>query len=486
MGMDFDLTSIQEARDIIRKAKSAQLTFARYTEPEIERILKAMVKAVEDNVEWLSKLAVDETKYGVYEHKIIKNLFASRDVYNYIKDLKTIGILSEDPQTKVVEVGVPIGLILGIIPTTNPSSTLIHNSLCALKSGNAIVFSPHPNAIKCTTETARLLHDAAVNAGAPDGLIGCISKVTIKAVEEMMHNEEISTIVATGGSVMVKAAYSSGKPALGVGPGNVPAFVERSANIKKAARDIVNSKTFDNGMICASEQAILADEPIKEELVNELKDLGCHFLNDEETERVSRVVMHPNGSMNSNLVGQDPKIIADKADINIPAGTRLLIASLKGLGPGYPLSYEKLTTVLAFYTVKNWHEGCLMSIELLKLGGVGHSVAIHSQNEGIIREFIHKPVFRILVNTPSALGGIGYSTGLKPSMTLGSGSIGGSSLSDNLDPRHLVNIKRLAYGIKDYEPPVQTHQETKAINTGLSSEAVTAIVRQVLEKIQKS
>ena len=482
MAIDYDLRIIQEARDIARKAKEAQEALATFSEEQIDRILASISEAVVKNAQWLAKMAVDETKYGVVEHKVIKNLFAGKDVYEYIKGLKTTGIIKEDPVTKVVEVAVPVGVILGIIPTTNPTSTLIHNALCAIKAGNAIVFSPHPAAIKCSCATAQIVNEAAVKAGAPDGIVSCMSKVSMQAVEELMHHEAISVIVATGGSAMVKAAYSAGKPALGVGPGNVPAFIERSANIKQAVKDIITSKTFDNGMICASEQAIVVDEPIKNEVIKELKDQGCHFLNKEEAERVSRLIMTPKGGMNPAFVGKNPSFIANKAGIQIPDGTKILIAPLDGYGPEYLLSYEKLTTVLGFYVVKDWHEGCLLSIELLKLGGIGHSFAIHSQNEEIIREFIKKPVFRILVNTPSALGGVGFSTGLAPSMTLGCGTWGGSSLSDNLTPLHLINIKKLAYGTVNVD--LEKDSEKSCANS-YSPDQIANVVKQVLARLSR-
>lgn len=481
VALDYDLSSIQEARDLARKAKEAQKKFEKYTEQEIDKILKAMVKAVMDNAEWLARMAVDETGYGIFEHKVVKNIFASRDVYDYIKNMKTTGVIKEDKELKVTEVAVPMGVVLGIIPTTNPTSTLIHNSLCALKSGNGIVFSPHPNAVKCSNAAAQLIHEAAVKAGAPEGIIGCISKTSMPATQELMHHEDISVIIATGGSAMVKAAYSAGKPALGVGPGNVPVFIERSADVKRAVRDIIASKSFDNGMICASEQAILADEPIKDLVVSELKEQGAYILNSDEAVKVARIVMTPKGGMVPKFVGQTPKTIAQAAGITIPEGTRVLIAPLEGYGPGYPLSYEKLTTVLGLYTVKDWEEACHLSIELLNLGGIGHSFAMHSQNESIIREFIRKPVFRILVNTPSAVGGIGYTTGLMPSMTLGSGTWGGSSLSDNLGPHHLINIKRLAYGIRDLDLGVTKNNCTPCqVNT----EDIAGVVRQVLKQLQ--
>ncbi|WP_422393078.1 acetaldehyde dehydrogenase (acetylating) [Neomoorella humiferrea] len=481
MLLDYDLSSIQEARDLVRKAKEAQSKFAEFTPEQIDGILVAMVKAIEENAEWLARMAVDETKYGVFEHKVIKNLFASREVYNSIKNIKTIGVINEDKERKVLEVAVPAGVILGITPTTNPTSTIIHNAICAIKGANAIIFSPHPNAVKCSNATAQVLHEAAVKAGAPEGIIGCISKITMKATEELMHHEDVNVIVATGGSAMVRAAYSAGKPAFGVGPGNVPVFIERTADIKRAVEDIIISKTFDNGMICASEQAIIVDEPVREQVKRELCEQGCYILSTEETEKISRVVMNPNGAMNPAVIGKSPEFIAARAGIRIPEKTRLLIAPLDGYGPQFPLSYEKLTTVLAFYTVKNWEEGCKLSIELLKLGGIGHTFAIHSRDDRIIKEFIRKPTFRIVVNTPSALGAIGYTTGLLPSLTLGCGTWGGSSISENLGPHHLINIKRLAYGIR--RPSIETPEHSVA-QCQFTADDIASIVKQVLNKLQ--
>jgi len=481
--LDYDLSSIQEARDLARKAKEAQDKLGKYTEQQIEKILVAMVEAAEDNASWLAKMAVDETGYGVFEHKVIKNLFAARDVYEAIKDIKTIGIIKEDKNLKIIEEAVPVGVILALTPTTNPTSTVIHNALIAVKAGNAIVFSPHPNAAKCSNAAAQLLQEAAFKAGAPEGLISCISKPSMKASSELMYHENIAVIVATGGSAMVKAAYSAGKPAFGVGPGNVPVFIERSADVEQAVKDIITSKTFDNGMICASEQAILVDEPIKNEVISELKKQGAYFLSKEEAKEVSKVVMKPNGAMNAALVGQPAKFIADKAGICVPITTRILIAPLEGYGPGYPLSYEKLTTVLGFYVVNGWEEGCHLSIELLKLGGIGHTFSIHSKNDEVIREFIRKPVFRILVNTPAALGAIGHSTGLMPSLTLGCGTWGGSSISDNLGPQHLINVKKLAYGLKKVDLN-GSQNESKNESCSLKQEEIADIVKQVLRQLQ--
>ncbi len=485
MALDYDLSSIQEARDLARSAKAAQEAFADFSEKQIDAILVSMVEAVKSNAQWLAKMAVDETKYGVFEHKVIKNIFASQDVYNSIKDIKTTGVIKEDSKTRVVEVAVPVGVILGIIPTTNPTSTIIHNAICAVKAGNAIVFSPHPNAVKCSNATVQLLQEAAVKAGAPENLISAVSKTSMKATHELMHANEISVIIATGGSAMVKAAYSAGKPAFGVGPGNVPAYIEKTADVKNAVKDIIESKTFDNGMICASEQAILADQAIAEQVLRELKAQGAYILNGEETKKVSQVVMTPKGGMNPALVGKAPTVIAQKAGIVVPQDTKLLVAPLEGYGADYPLSHEKLTTVLGFYTVKDWEEACHLSIELLKLGGIGHTFSIHSQDDEIIREFIKKPVFRIVVNTPSALGAIGYTTGLLPSLTLGCGTWAGSSISENLGPQHLVNVKRLAYGIRRTEVSVPANENSsKAAACQIDPDQIAGAVRQVLQKLQ--
>lgn len=479
MAFDYDLISIQEARDIARKAKAAQQALADFSEEKINLIVAAMAEAGAANAEWLAKMAVEETKFGVFEDKVTKNVFASTNVYNYIKDMKTIGVIKEDLEKKIVEVAAPVGVIMGIIPSTNPTSTTIYKSLISVKSGNGIVFSPHPNAARCTFAAAQVMHEAAVNAGAPEGIIGCLTKTTIAATNELMHHDDIALILATGGSAMVRAAYSAGKPAYGVGPGNVPAFIERTADIKQAVADIIRSKTFDNGTICASEQAVIAEEPVKEQVIAEMKAQGAYFLNKEEIERVTRVVMTPKGGMNPALVGRSALVVADRAGIKVPGGTRVLVAPLDGYGQDYPLSHEKLTTVLAFYSAKDWHDACLLSIELLKLGGIGHSFVIHTRDEQVAREFIKKPVFRILVNTPSALGAVGYTTGLAPSFTLGCGTWGGSSTSDNVTPLHLINIKRQAYGLK--QAGTETGKAAAGVN--LTPDDIAGIVRAVLAQL---
>ncbi|PKM81864.1 MAG: acetaldehyde dehydrogenase (acetylating) [Firmicutes bacterium HGW-Firmicutes-14] len=479
MAFDYDLISIQEARDTARKAKEAQQVLAGFSQKEVDNIVAAMAEAGRVNAEWLAKMAVEETKFGVFEDKVTKNNFASTNVYNYIKDMKTVGVLKEDTARKIVEVGTPVGVIMGIIPSTNPTSTVIYKSLISLKAGNAIVFSPHPSASRCTFAAAQVMNEAAVSAGAPEGIIGCLTKTTLAGTEELMHHDDIAVILATGGSAMVRAAYSAGRPAYGVGPGNVPVFIERTADISQAVSDIITSKTFDNGTICASEQAVIVDEPVKDRVIAELERQGAYFLNPDEVEMVSQAVMQPRGGMNPAMVGRSARVVADKAGIRVPEGTRVLIAPLEGYGPKYPLSYEKLTTVLGFYTAKDWHEACLLSIELLKLGGIGHSFVIHTQDEQVAREFIKKPVFRILVNTPSSQGAIGYTTGLAPSLTLGCGTWGRNSTSDNVTPLHLINIKRQAYGIRQV-----SQKQVQRPGTGqLSTEEIAEVVQAVLARI---
>lgn len=480
--LDYDLSSIQEARDLARQARDAQRAFAEFSQEEVDRVVKVMTEAALSNAEWLARMAVDETRFGIFEDKITKNRFAAENVYNFIKDMKTVGIIKEDTRSKVVEIAAPMGVVMGIIPSTNPTSTVIYKCLISLKARNAIVISPHPSASRCTYAAALVMQKAAVKAGAPDGIIGCLSKITMKSTEELMKHEDISIILATGGSVMVKAAYSAGKPAYGVGPGNVPAFIERSADIQQAVRCILASKTFDNGTICASEQSIVVEECVRDKVIEELKAQGAYFMSPGETTQVASVLFTGKG-MNPALVGKNAAFIADKVGLVVPGGTRVLIGEQKGIGKDYPLSGEKLTAVLGFYTEPDWHAACERSIQLLEYEGIGHTLVIHSKNEEVIREFaLKKPVFRILVNTPSAHGAIGYTTGLAPSLTLGCGTWGGSSTSDNVTPLHLINIKRLAYGTGEYG--AASNKSAAGAEVGVSEALIARVVQQVLAQVK--
>jgi len=489
MELDRDLCSLQEARNLVKAARKAQETLRNFTQEQVDHIIDMMREAGEANAAKLAMMAVSETGMGNYGDKCFKNYFASRTVYEFIKPMKTVGIIREDREHKIWEIAEPVGVIAGIIPTTNPTSTVIYKAMIAIKSRNAIVFSPHPTAVRSTNEAAKIMHQAAVAAGAPEGVIGCILNVSMGATTELMKHPNIALILATGGSALVKAAYSSGKPALGVGPGNVPAFVERSANLQKAAEYIVMGKSFDNGTICASEQAIVAEECIAEELITHLKRQGAHFLDPEEVQKVSIVVMLAKGGVNPKVVGKDPKFIAQLAGISIPEHTKCLVAPLAGVGPKWPLSYEKLTTVLGFYRVTDWHQGCERCLELLEAGGIGHSLAIHSNNEELIREFaLKKPVNRILVNTPAAMGGVGATTGLSPAFTLGCGTWAGSSVSENVTPLHLLNIKRVAWHLRIPErKPVEpmkverTGESVQNQNQPTDAQLVQEIVKQVMK-----
>lgn len=447
--MDNVALSIKEANDLMKIAYESQKIFADFDQAKVDRIVENMVKAGYENSRRLAYMAVDETKIGIGNDKIIKNEFATKNLYDYIKDMRTAGVISEDKEKGVVEIAAPMGVVIGIVPTTNPTSTILYKAIISLKARNSIVFSPHPRAIKCSMEAARLMEEAAVAAGAPRGLINCLSICTREATDTLMHHPRAAVILATGGSAMVKAAYSSGTPALGVGPGNVPAFIERSANIADAVEKIFLSKTFDNGTICASEQAIIAEAIIADQVIAEVKKRGGYFVSGADLAAIEKTVIQPNGGVNPKVVGQTPQTIAELAGIRIPEGTKIIIAAVNGVGKEYPLSAEKLCPVLAFYIEKDWHTACERCIELLNYGGLGHSMSIHSNNDQIIREFgMKKPVFRILVNTPSSLGGIGSTTGLPPALTLGCGTWGGSITSDNVTPLHLINRKRIAYHLE--------------------------------------
>jgi len=479
---DADLISIQEARCLAREAKAAQQVFAGFTEDKVDSILKNMVKAALDNTEELARMAVAETGFGKVEDKIIKNKFASINLYEYIKDMKTIGIIRKDEKEGIIEIAEPVGVLLGIVPSTNPTSTAIYKSIIALKARDGIVFSPHPSALKCTYEAARLMAEAATEAGAPKGLIGCIKRPSMEATSELMRMPEIAMIIATGGSSMVKASYSAGKPALGVGPGNVPAYIEKTADIKEAVRDIIASKSFDYGTICASEQSVVVDECIKDEVVEEFKKQGAYFMNEGEIEKLGDVLFTKGHAMNAEFVGRSPKEIAKKAGLNIPNNTSVLIGFQEGVGKDYPLSFEKLTTVLGFYTAKDWVEACDICIRLINNGGIGHSLSIHTEDKDMVLKFAVKPVFRILVNTPSSLGGVGATTGLAPSFTLGCGAWGGSSTSDNVTPMHLINIKRVAYAIRDVNSIIPIDKMPIPQKT-VTDEQIDIIVKRVINAI---
>ncbi|MCP1225914.1 acetaldehyde dehydrogenase (acetylating) [Sebaldella sp. S0638] len=448
--MDKDLLSIQEVRDLLKEAKKAQSIYSTFTQEQIDAIIKELSQEATKHEVELAKMANQETGFGKWEDKVLKNRLAAQGVYEYIKDMKTTGIINEDKNAKIIEIGVPMGIIAALIPSTNPTSTVIYKTMISLKAGNAVVISPHPNAKECILRTAEILINAAERMGAPKGLIGVIKTPTLQATNELMKHKDTSLILATGGEAMVKAAYSSGTPAIGVGPGNGPAFIERSADVKLAVKRILDSKTFDNGVICASEQSIVTESIIRNEVIAELKKQGAYFLNREERDRVGSILMRANGTMNPKIVGRTAVYIAEMAGISVPSDTRVLVSEEREVSHANPYSREKLCPVLGFYTEENWETACERCIEILQNEGVGHTMTIHSENDYVIREFaLKKPVSRLLINTAAALGGVGATTNLAPAFTLGCGAVGGSSTSDNISPLNLMNIRRAAYGTKE-------------------------------------
>ncbi len=452
MGLDRDLQSIQEVRDLVANAKKAQKELSSFTQEQIDKIIYEIAKDCAANAEQLAKKAVEETGFGVWEDKVLKNLLGSTITYDSCKDMKTVGIIKEDTEKGIIEVGVPMGVVAALIPSTNPTSTTMYKSIISIKAGNAIVISPHPNAKCCILETVRIIQEAAKRAGAPDNIVQSISLTTIEATNTLLKHRDIGVILATGGEAMVRAAYSSGNPAIGVGPGNGPAFIERTADIPLAVKRIFDSKTFDNGTICASEQSIVAEKCIKDKVVEEVKKQGGYFLNAEETKKLSGFILRANGTMNPKIVGKSAKVIADMAGFSIPEGTRILVSEQTDVSKTNPYSREKLCPILAFYTENDWESACARCMEILYNEGVGHTMTIHSQNKDIIKEFaLKKPVSRLLVNTPGALGGVGATTNLSPALTLGCGAVGGSATSDNITPLNLINIRRVAFGARELE-----------------------------------
>ena len=450
---DRDLASINEARTLAGRAKKTQATLAEFSQEQIDAIVDAMAAAATKHAEASAQAAVDETGYGVVADKVQKNLFASQEIHRFIQPLKTVGVLRRDEARKVVEIAEPFGVVAAVIPSTNPTSTTIYKALIAIKARCPIVLSPHPAATRCITHMANILIEASTKAGAPEGAIGVMQDVTLKGTQELMRHPDVAIILATGGMGLVRSAYSAGKPAYGVGPGNAPAYIERSADVPKAVRDIMIGKTFDNGVLCSSENSVITDEAVVDQVRREFRANGAYFLTANEIDAVGKILVSPQRLPNPKLVGKSAAIIAQAASVDVPLDTRVLIAELTGVGRDYPLSIEKLCPVLSFYVVQDWQEGCERCKQILRYGGMGHTMSIHSKNEEVILEFgLKKPAFRIVVNTPTTHGSIGLTTGLTPAMTLGCGGYGGNITSDNISPLHLLNIKRLAYELKPAKP----------------------------------
>jgi acetaldehyde dehydrogenase (acetylating) len=452
---DRDLISIQEARELVARAAAAQKKFSAFSQEQVDAVVEVCAKAAAVNAETLARTAVEESGYGNVPDKIIKNTLAAVEVSRAIRTMRTVGILREDREKGIVEVASPVGVVAAVIPCTNPTSTAIYKTLISIKAQNAIVLSPHPAAIKCICQASSLLDRAALRAGAPEGLINCMQHTTLEGTRELMSQPGVGVILATGGTGLVRAAYGSGKPAYGVGPGNVPAFIERTADVRKAVADILAGKTFDYGTICSSEQAIVVEEPVRELALEECRRQGGYFLSPEEMEKVGCLLILPGThTPNTKIVGRAATTIAEIAGIKVPPATRVLIARLEPeqVGREFPLSAEKLSPILAFYAAPNLAAGIALCRRLLEFGGLGHTCSIHSQNRAAILEFgAAVPAFRVVVNSAAVHGSIGYSTNLFPAMTLGCGAPGGNITSDNIGPQHLMNIKRIAWESRGIE-----------------------------------
>ena len=451
MELSKDLLSRQQVRDLVEDAENAQKLLRKMDQKTVDRIVEAMAKTAADHAEELAVMAVEETGFGNVPDKVQKNLFASKRLWEEIKNQKTVGILRKDGEKQVWDVAVPVGVIAGIAPSTNPTSTVIYKAMIALKGGNSIVFSPHPGAKKSSCRAAEMLAKAAEAAGCPKGAIGCISLPTMQAVEELMKHPKVKLILATGGSAMVRAAYSSGTPAIGVGAGNGPAYLHPSCDLKQAAADIIRSKTFDNGVICASEQSIIVHRSMATEAEKELQRQGVYILSENEGKKVAAMLFRGNGTMNPQIVGKTAGEIAQMAGLSSEAQmAKVLAARETGAGAKFPYSMEKLCPVLGLYHVENEDEALSLSCDILEHEGSGHTFSIHAEDEAVIERFsLEVPVSRFLVNTPAALGGIGETTGLFPALTLGCGAVGGSSSSNNIGPMDLINIRRVAWGHKE-------------------------------------
>ena len=474
MEFDKDLQARQEARELLRQAEQAQKQLFAMPQEKLDAIVEAISRAFYEHAGELAHMAVEETDFGNIPDKTVKNQFASRDVAQAVRGMRTVGVLNEDPVEKLWQIGVPVGIIAAIIPSTNPTSTVCYKAIIALKAGNAIVFSPHPKAQKCTLRAAQIVRQAAEAAGAPRGSVGCLTIPSMEGTRELMEGAQTRLILATGGPAMVRAAYSSGKPAIGVGAGNGPAYIHHSADISAALSCIASSKTFDNGTVCASEQSIIVEKTMEQAVRAEGEKQGFYFMDKEKAGALAKLLFKPNGALNPQIVGKSAVTLAQMAGFSVPASTRVLVAREQEAGPTRPYSMEKLCPVLAFFVMDSEDAVLQKAIEVLTHEGSGHTFAIHATDEKVIRRFaLQIPVSRFLVNTPAALGGIGASTGLFPALTLGCGAVGGSSSSNNISPMDLINIRRVAWG-----------KEAPAPKQEFSPDLVTLITEKIMDRLK--
>ena len=478
MELDNDLLSRQQARDLAKQAEQAQKILADFSQEKLDAIVEAVGTAFSKEAVSLAEEAVRETGFGNIRDKTAKNRFAADRVRQAVRGMKTVGILSRDSEKKLWEIGVPVGMIAAIVPSTNPTSTVCYKAIIALKAGCPIVFSPHPKAVACTRRASELVARAAEAAGAPKGSVGCLTTATLAGCQELMSAPQTRLILATGGPAMVKAAYSSGKPAIGVGAGNGPAYIHHSADIAQALQCIAQSKTFDNGTVCASEQSIIVEKGLEEDVRREAQSLGFYFMDTQQAGLLAKLLFRPNMSLNPEVVGKSALCLAKMAGFPVPPGTRILVAREQEAGPTRPYSMEKLCPVLAFFVMDSEEAVLQKAVEVLSHEGSGHTFVIHAREEGVIQRFALKiPVSRFLVNVPAALGGIGAQTALFPALTLGCGAVGGSSSSNNISPMDLINLRRVAWGLEE-TGQTECPRET-AVDDGL----VELLTQKILERL---
>lgn len=487
---DKDLLSVQEVRDLVEKAKAAQQELAQKSQAEVDAIVASIAKAGVRNAERLAQMANEDTGFGKVADKVIKNIFGSQMVYEHIKDMKTIGILDRDEANKTYTIAAPVGVIAGLIPSTNPTSTAFYKSEISIKAGNAIVFSPHPSALRSISEAIKVIRQAIAEAGGNENLVSCISLPTMQATDNLMKHPDVALILATGGSAMVRAAYSSGTPAIGVGPGNGPAYIEKTADLPLAVKRIMDSKTFDYGTICASEQSVVCDDDMAEAVQREMEKQGAYFLSDEERLKLGKYILRANGTMNPAIVGKSPQVIGELAGINVPASAKVIVAKEDGIGKGHPYSNEKLAPILAFYTAPDYKAIAKLCDEILRYEGAGHTFSMHTKDDRMVEYFAERmPASRIIINSPSALGGIGASTALMPALTLGCGAIGGSATSENVGPMNLLNLKHVAYGLREMEEirgAAAKEQNCCGAEKKVSADKVDEIVAEIIARIQSA
>ena len=477
MELDKDLQARQEARMLAKKARLAQNQLADMEQPALDKIVKAVADAFSGAALELAELAVRETGFGNVEDKITKNRFASQTLWEAVKDMKTVGVLKESPGEKLWEVGVPVGVIAAIVPSTNPTSTVCYKAMIALKAGCSIVFSPHPKALDCTMKAAKIVAQAAEKAGAPADSVSCLSIPSLDGCRELMSAPETCLILATGGPAMVRSAYSSGKPAIGVGAGNGPAYIHHTADVDRALGCILRSKTFDYGTVCASEQSIIVEKAMEDKVVSAAKNKGFYFMSTQEAGQLAKLLFKPNGTLNPQVVGKSADKLAQMAGFSVPRGTGVLVAREQEAGPTRPYSMEKLCPVLAFFVMDNEDGVLAKAVEVLRHEGSGHTFAIHAEDPQVIRRFALKiPVSRFLVNTPAALGGIGATTPLFPALTLGCGAVGGSSTSNNVSFMDLGNIRRVAW---DTEKALPVSQAAESVDDSL----IQVVTAKILERL---